>query len=344
MDLESVSEIVMEAMKVTIYVSLPTVGLGLLTGLLVSVFQAITQIQEQTLTFVPKMIAVLIVLAITFPWMYHVLMNMTLGFLGKYSVVRKMILSIAQLMVLVLVMARLFGMFMSAPVFSNRQILVPAKVAMMLWISGMILFLIPVPNVLPQSFIQLALALGVEFLVGVMFGFLAQLILVGVEIGGALVDTQAGISAAALLDPTRGQTTIISKMYREIVILFFLLMNGHHIVLLSVRSSFELMPIGSGFPQPSAMLYLIQLGGLMFKVAVQFAAPILIVIFILDFCFGMLSRVAPQINVFQLSFQLKPIVMVFVLMLIVPGLMYGVEQMMSLLIREFMQFSALVGT
>jgi len=89
MDLENVTSIVAEAMKVTIYTSLPTIGLGLLTGLLVSVFQAITQIQEQTLTFVPKMVAVLIVLAITFPWMYQILMNMTLDFWGNIPLYAK---------------------------------------------------------------------------------------------------------------------------------------------------------------------------------------------------------------------------------------------------------------
>lgn len=48
---------------------LPTVGAGLAIGLLVSLFQAVTQIQEQTLTFVPKVIVVMTVLAVLFPWM-----------------------------------------------------------------------------------------------------------------------------------------------------------------------------------------------------------------------------------------------------------------------------------
>lgn len=80
MNLEAISHVVYEAMKTTVYVSMPSVGLGLLAGLLVSIIQAVTQIQEQTLTFVPKMVVVMFVVAITFPWMYHSLMNMTVDF------------------------------------------------------------------------------------------------------------------------------------------------------------------------------------------------------------------------------------------------------------------------
>lgn len=58
-------------------VSMPTVGVGLLVGFIISLFQAVTQIQEQTLTFVPKVIAVLLMLAVTFPWIISVMVDFT---------------------------------------------------------------------------------------------------------------------------------------------------------------------------------------------------------------------------------------------------------------------------
>ena len=58
-------------------VSLPIVGVGLMVGLLISLFQAVTQIQEQTLTFVPKMIAVLLMIAVTAPWVISVIVSFT---------------------------------------------------------------------------------------------------------------------------------------------------------------------------------------------------------------------------------------------------------------------------
>ena len=53
----------------TLIWSAPTVLAGLLVGFIVSLFQAVTQIQEQTLTFVPKIIAVFLVLMVTGGWM-----------------------------------------------------------------------------------------------------------------------------------------------------------------------------------------------------------------------------------------------------------------------------------
>ncbi len=79
MNLDSVTEILNNAIQVTILTSLPTVGVGLLVGLVIAVIQAVTQIQEQTLTFVPKMVIVLWVLAATFPWMFRVLMELTVN-------------------------------------------------------------------------------------------------------------------------------------------------------------------------------------------------------------------------------------------------------------------------
>ena len=79
MSIDLVNAIISEAIQVTLLASLPSVGLGLLAGLIVAIFQAITQIQEQTLTFVPKMIVVLVVLAATFPWTTRIIMELSLG-------------------------------------------------------------------------------------------------------------------------------------------------------------------------------------------------------------------------------------------------------------------------
>jgi flagellar biosynthetic protein FliQ len=58
-------------------VSLPIVGVGLLVGFLISLFQAVTQIQEQTLTFVPKVISVLLMVAFTSPWIISIMVDFT---------------------------------------------------------------------------------------------------------------------------------------------------------------------------------------------------------------------------------------------------------------------------
>jgi flagellar biosynthesis protein FliQ len=58
-----------EAIELTILVSMPMLGLGLIVGLAVSIFQATTSIQEMTLSFIPKILAVMLGLLYFAPWM-----------------------------------------------------------------------------------------------------------------------------------------------------------------------------------------------------------------------------------------------------------------------------------
>jgi flagellar biosynthesis protein FliQ len=78
MNLDTVNAILGNAIQIILITSLPSVGLGLLVGLTIAIIQAVTQVQEQTLTFVPKMIVVFLVLAATFPWTARVIIEMTL--------------------------------------------------------------------------------------------------------------------------------------------------------------------------------------------------------------------------------------------------------------------------
>ena len=74
---EFVVSFAQEAIKTTIYVSMPLLALGLAVGLIVSLFQAVTQIHEMTLTFVPKILVVLLALLLFANWMLGQLMYFT---------------------------------------------------------------------------------------------------------------------------------------------------------------------------------------------------------------------------------------------------------------------------
>ena len=77
MTLDNISTILNDGIQTIIITSLPSVGVGLIVGLIIALFQAVTQIQEQTLTFVPKMVAVFLIVAATFPWMAGTIIEMT---------------------------------------------------------------------------------------------------------------------------------------------------------------------------------------------------------------------------------------------------------------------------
>jgi len=66
-----------EVVWITLMVAGPMLLSGLIVGLIVSIFQAVTQVHEMTLTFIPKILAVMLALVMFFPWMMKVLLNFT---------------------------------------------------------------------------------------------------------------------------------------------------------------------------------------------------------------------------------------------------------------------------
>lgn len=77
MNESDVLKIAQEAIRTILIVSAPMLGFSLIVGLVVSVFQAVTQIQEATLAFVPKIIAVLLSIIIFGPWILKVVTEFT---------------------------------------------------------------------------------------------------------------------------------------------------------------------------------------------------------------------------------------------------------------------------
>ncbi len=75
---ETITTIMSEAIKVTLLVGAPMLLVGLFVGLAISVFSAVTQIQEMTLTFVPKIVVVFLVLLFSLPWIIEKLTTFTI--------------------------------------------------------------------------------------------------------------------------------------------------------------------------------------------------------------------------------------------------------------------------
>lgn len=82
MDQSQVMEIASKAMWVTLQVSMPILGVTLVVGLLVSIFQAVTQLQEPTLTFIPKVLATVVVIVVAGPWMLNTMLGFTIDLWG----------------------------------------------------------------------------------------------------------------------------------------------------------------------------------------------------------------------------------------------------------------------
>ncbi|MBT5953250.1 flagellar biosynthetic protein FliR [bacterium] len=241
-----------------------------------------------------------------------------------------MVFTLTQITAFFLVFGRLAGMVTIAPFFNKKQVFAMSKVTLIFWASTLLVFLVPLPITPPDTLITFVLALVVEVLIGITIGFVSEAILVAIEFGGSLMDTQAGLSVASLLNPLTGRTsTLISLLLEWTSIMMFLQINGHHMVIAMVHKSFSLIPIGVIPNFSLAGEYIANLGTDLFGLALQLSVPILLIVFLVDFSFGMLSRVAPQVNVFQLGFQLKPTISLIIFLAIAPGMIQSIFRMLE---------------
>jgi len=220
-----------------------------------------------------------------------------------------MIINLAQLVIFVLIFARIVGIFILAPVLGSRLVPATIKISLCVWISIVLWFVIPIKGALPVDPVTFIMALVNEVMLGFIIGFICYVIFSIIQSAGDIMDLQMGMSIATVVSPTTGGVvSVVGILAFSFALAVFVAVNGHHIILSAFHNSFRLLPLATPlqFGSARAVLQFIELGRTFWLIAVQLAAPIVLLIFISDFTFGIVSRVAPQVNVFMLGFQVKP--------------------------------------
>lgn len=212
-----------------------------------------------------------------------------------------------QLQVLFLVFARLTAFSVAAPFFSIRNVPPLVKVGF-----GVVLTLLVYPLMgtggvtLPSTLLGYGLEAVGEVLVGLALGFIATLTFTAIKVAGELGDLQMGFAMTGLMDPLTGSRTSLMGEYLYMLgILLFLIINGHHTLILALVGSFELVPVGVASVNGGATAHVIGVFTGMFALGLRIAAPIVAVLLISDLALGMVARTVPQLNVFILGFPLK---------------------------------------
>lgn len=232
-----------------------------------------------------------------------------------------MFIALGQIEIFLLILARISGLFISAPLLSARSIPSSIKTALAIWLASVIWFVAPVQYEFPGTVITFIIAIMLEIFIGYIIGFIANIIIQSIQAAGDLIDVQMGLSVANILSPTTGlMSSVIGTLTFYIALTIFLLVNGHHMVFSALYQSFKSLPVYGtlNFSNPNFILAITQLIQSFWLTALRLAAPSILLIFLMDFAFGLVSRVAPQVNVFMLGFQVKPSLGLFGLLITIP--------------------------
>lgn len=227
----------------------------------------------------------------------------------------------SKMAIFLLIFVRVSGIIIVAPVFSSRNVPGPIKAGLSMFISLTVLPLLATqsPPVIPEQLFVYVFLLMSEVIFGMIIGFASSLVFSAVQMTGSLLDMQIGFGVVNIFDPQAGQQVpLIGNFQYILALLLFLIINGHHILLTAIVSSFKLVPItGVVFTGSIAQLMVDMVSGI-FILAFQITVPVLAALIITDIALGILARTMPQMNVFVVGVPAKIIVGIFVLSVTIP--------------------------
>jgi flagellar biosynthetic protein FliR len=199
------------------------------------------------------------------------------------------------------------GIFLSAPVFSSKNINVMIKVAWILLITFLIFPVVDFnPEALPAAGAGLVLAVLKELLVGLSIGMGAALILSGIQMAGQIADIQMGLGLANVVDPmTNTQVSVMGQYYYMVASLVFLAVDGHHMLIKAIVDSFNVVELGHVHFTTALGTKMMSLFSQMFFIAFRVGAPIIGALFITNMALGVVARTVPQMNVFIVGMPLN---------------------------------------
>ncbi len=213
---------------------------------------------------------------------------------------------ILQLILLVIIFVRVITILSVAPIFNTEVIPVQIRLAISIFFA---LTLFPLlRDQLPHinlNFISFLVLVVIEVAVGLIIGFMINMIFYGMQIAGELMGFDLGFNVATVFDPDTGNNPVLSQFLYYTAALIFLMLNGHHFIIESIKISYESVPI-SGFALNNDFVEkLIKISSIIFIVAIKIAAPIIISLFLTNILLGILARIVPQMNIFIIGFPLK---------------------------------------
>ncbi len=253
------------------------------------------------------------------------------------------------LMAFALLMARVLPPIILTPFLGGETVPQQVKIGLAIML-GMVLYPLIVSQVrdIPISaFVFVALLLK-ELFIGLTLAFVINLVFDAAQAAGSLVDILGGTSQAQLMVPQLGQqTSIFGALQLQMTVVLFLSIGGHHVIITAMGESLALLPLDQ-YPRFSSGVWpffdaVLRVFGDLVRIAVSLAAPVLLASFLVDLALGMINRVAPQVQVFFVSMQIKPMVAVLITFFSIHLVLGRIVDEYGIMLRWLRYVMALLG-
>ncbi|QGG48185.1 flagellar biosynthetic protein FliR [Heliorestis convoluta] len=227
--------------------------------------------------------------------------------------------------VLLMMMTRVAGILVMAPIFNTPGFNNIAKIGLAFFVALTLFLAMPesrYPEV-PTDLFHFTVTVVQEVVIGLSIGFIFQLMFAAIMTAGQFIDYQLGFGIINVADPMWGTQVPMTGLFLQMVALFlFVLYDGHLLIIQVLADSFRLIPVGlgpfTGDIASSLAAYIVHLFVSIFLIAVQLALPIIGVILTTDIALGIMARTVPQLNLFVIGLPLKIGIGIFFLWVLIP--------------------------
>lgn len=198
---------------------------------------------------------------------------------------------------------RVLAVFSVAPVFSMRVVPMRAKIGLAFLVAVCAQGVLGDQPVISVNGTQALGTVAQQVVVGLAIGFTVRLVFAAVELAGELIGLQMGLNFASFFDPTsNAQVSAVSRFFGHMATLLFVVINGHLLVLMAVITSFERFPVDGNFLHAIGEMRIYSLGSSLFSSALWIALPMIALLMFVNLTLGVISRVAPQMNIYSVGF------------------------------------------
>ena len=200
---------------------------------------------------------------------------------------------------------RVLAVMSSTPILSSRAFPARARVGFAFLVALALQASLPLQPVIDVGSSAALGAVLQQVGLGLAIGVAIRVVLSAVELAGEVIGFQMGLNFAAFFDPSlNSQSSAVARFLGQMSLYLFVVLNGPVLVLLAVQRSFERYPVDQNFLDALQRMRLFDLGRDVFASGLWIALPLVGLLLFVNIALGIISRVAPQMNIFAIGFPI----------------------------------------
>lgn len=229
---------------------------------------------------------------------------------------------------LLLPFMRISGLFAAMVGLSAKSVPANTRALLTLFLTLLIMPMIPPVKVAELFSVTTFLLVIQQLIIGVALGFLSNMVLNTFVLAGQIVAMQTGLGFASIVDPVNGiNVPAVGQFYLILATLLFWALDGHLAMIRMIVLSFEAFPIGEAWFAPEQFRDIAHWAGWMFISAVTLSLAPIVSLLIVNLAFGVMTKAAPQLNIFSIGFSIAQIMGLLIIWLTLGNLTHHFEVM-----------------